>query len=66
MIVDIGTDFKTIVDVVIALAVVVNAFFTSKVREEIARLTVDMYKNFMSKEECARMMREENQFQSRK
>jgi hypothetical protein len=56
MIIDVGVDFKTIIDVIIALAVVVNAFFTRKVREEISSMKADIYTNFMTKDDCRAMM----------
>jgi hypothetical protein len=36
--------------------VVVNAFFTRKVREEISSMKADIYTNFMTKDDCRAMM----------
>jgi hypothetical protein len=54
--IDIGTDFKTVMDVIIALSVLLNAYFTSKVREEISNMKADNYRDFMTKDDCRAMM----------
>lgn len=56
MIIDVATYFKTIIDVVIILRVLLNAYFLRKVREEISSVKVDVYWDFMTNKCCNVMM----------